>query len=414
MSLYTKISLAILLSLVMLFLAEVFQIRSVVEHYEPALQENYALKADSAERAVKRRINQMETAATVLSRSVEISMALQRADNEVLFDISHEFVGPIDDVVFADVNGIVISRAADEFRFGDDIATADYFKTALAGGRFSGITVVDGNISIVCANPIKKYDDMVIGVIFVCVNVTPDLLKSFVFDESMFIEFRYDGVQIKNAEAPREIIRSKLFAHVFGDASQDRSQLYLHFIADEHFHRLMSLEKVIYASSVLIVLTALLLMGFILRRQLKPVSTIVEDILKYSGKEIAADTFKERLVATREGYGAGGEKIATALIQMLDVTTENMRQIEAANRDLSDTVQKLEKSITEIKTLQGLLPICASCKKIRDDKGYWNQLESYIEDHSEAAFSHSICPDCMKALYPEYEPSNRKPPHSRH
>jgi len=49
-----------------------------------------------------------------------------------------------------------------------------------------------------------------------------------------------------------------------------------------------------------------------------------------------------------------------------------------------------------------LLPISASCKKIRDDKGYWNQIEGYIRDHSEAEFSHGICPDCMKKLYPDY------------
>ena len=56
-------------------------------------------------------------------------------------------------------------------------------------------------------------------------------------------------------------------------------------------------------------------------------------------------------------------------------------------------------SLTEIKTLSGLLPICAKCKKIRDDKGYWKQIEEYISTHSDAEFSHSICPQCAKELY---------------
>jgi len=55
-----------------------------------------------------------------------------------------------------------------------------------------------------------------------------------------------------------------------------------------------------------------------------------------------------------------------------------------------------------VKKLSGMLPICASCKKIRDDKGYWTQIEAYIRDHSEAEFSHGICPECMKKLYPEF------------
>jgi PAS domain S-box-containing protein len=65
-------------------------------------------------------------------------------------------------------------------------------------------------------------------------------------------------------------------------------------------------------------------------------------------------------------------------------------------------IHELQDALGKIKTLSGLLPICASCKKIRDDKGYWNQIEAYIGDHSEAEFTHSICPECMKKLYPDF------------
>ena len=63
--------------------------------------------------------------------------------------------------------------------------------------------------------------------------------------------------------------------------------------------------------------------------------------------------------------------------------------------------EERENALTDLKVLSGLLPICASCKKIRDDGGYWGQIESYIRDHSEATFSHSLCPDCATTLYPE-------------
>ena len=65
-------------------------------------------------------------------------------------------------------------------------------------------------------------------------------------------------------------------------------------------------------------------------------------------------------------------------------------------------ISELQEALANIKTLRGLLPICAGCKKVRDDKGYWNQIESYVKAHSEAEFSHSLCPDCAKELYPEY------------
>ncbi len=59
-------------------------------------------------------------------------------------------------------------------------------------------------------------------------------------------------------------------------------------------------------------------------------------------------------------------------------------------------------ALSQIKTLSGMLPICSSCKRIRDDQGYWNQIESYVEQHSEAEFSHGICPECAKKIYPKY------------
>ncbi len=65
-------------------------------------------------------------------------------------------------------------------------------------------------------------------------------------------------------------------------------------------------------------------------------------------------------------------------------------------------IADLQKALQKIKQLSGLLPICSHCKKIRDDGGYWNQIETYIDRHSEAEFSHGICPECMKTHYPEY------------
>ncbi len=66
-------------------------------------------------------------------------------------------------------------------------------------------------------------------------------------------------------------------------------------------------------------------------------------------------------------------------------------------------IQELTDALAHVKTLSGLLPICASCKKIRDDKGYWQQVETYIKDRSDADFTHGICPECVKRLYPEYQ-----------
>lgn len=94
--------------------------------------------------------------------------------------------------------------------------------------------------------------------------------------------------------------------------------------------------------------------------------------------------------------GAFGRLVSIALINSRnhELLKENEERLRIKNREL-------EEALAQIKSLRGLLPICASCKKIRDDEGYWQSVEGYISAHSEAQFSHGICPDCVRRLYPD-------------
>lgn len=101
--------------------------------------------------------------------------------------------------------------------------------------------------------------------------------------------------------------------------------------------------------------------------------------------------FHKATFENREGRIAG---IVGAIMDITDI-----RQAEKQKELM---IADLQAALEKVKLLSGLLPICASCKKIRDDKGYWNQIESYIRERSEAEFSHGICPDCMHKLYGEF------------
>jgi transcriptional regulator with GAF, ATPase, and Fis domain len=79
------------------------------------------------------------------------------------------------------------------------------------------------------------------------------------------------------------------------------------------------------------------------------------------------------------------------------------RQVAERTAELEETNKKLEKALSEITTLQGIIPICSKCKNIRDDQGFWQQVESYISIHSQASFSHAICPKCEKEYYCDLE-----------
>jgi hypothetical protein len=83
------------------------------------------------------------------------------------------------------------------------------------------------------------------------------------------------------------------------------------------------------------------------------------------------------------------------------ITTEDITERVQAELDRMKLIKDLRRALNEVETLRGLLPICASCKKIRDDKGYWNTVEEYFGQRSSVDFSHTLCPDCIKTLYPD-------------
>jgi HAMP domain-containing protein len=118
------------------------------------------------------------------------------------------------------------------------------------------------------------------------------------------------------------------------------------------------------------------------------------------------------LSSAAEAFGRGelGTQVAIAsndevgeLARIFNAMVEKRRQIEAERENL---IRNLQAALAEVKLLSGFLPICTSCKKIRDDKGYWNQIEGYISTHSDVEFSHSICPECVKKLYPDFVDEN--------
>lgn len=80
---------------------------------------------------------------------------------------------------------------------------------------------------------------------------------------------------------------------------------------------------------------------------------------------------------------------------------EDITERKLVEKDRERLIRELQDALSEIKTLSGLIPICASCRRVRDDKGYWSQIEAYIRDHSEVDFSHGLCPDCAKNYYAE-------------
>jgi hypothetical protein len=120
---------------------------------------------------------------------------------------------------------------------------------------------------------------------------------------------------------------------------------------------------------------------------------------------IGKELFGEIALANKEApYDEADLNLARRLAALYAIALQRQR-LETTQQKM---IAELRQALAEVKRLSGLLPICASCKKVRDDKGYWQQIEDYISEHSEADFSHSLCPDCMKKLYPGFTARKNK------
>lgn len=104
-----------------------------------------------------------------------------------------------------------------------------------------------------------------------------------------------------------------------------------------------------------------------------------------------------------EGFDVGGVDYLTKPVdaRILLARVKTHVSLKKTRDEQQHLIQQLQDSLAQIKQLKGLIPICAHCKKVRDDEGYWKSVEVYIEHHSEAQFSHGICNDCIEKLYPE-------------
>ena len=110
-------------------------------------------------------------------------------------------------------------------------------------------------------------------------------------------------------------------------------------------------------------------------------------------------------LANKDGdFSQRDMEMATAFGEFAALALRNSRTLE----QLEETVIKLEQAVSEVKTLRGIVPICSKCKRIRDEAGYWQQVEVYVSEHSEGDFSHGLCEDCISELYGDTFPQFRR------
>lgn len=166
----------------------------------------------------------------------------------------------------------------------------------------------------------------------------------------------------------------------FNDAACRSSKYPMEEIMGMHYHRYCTTESAMKISKIL--------------REIhfpgKPGKSVDFEIICKDGRIMTVEA-SVTIMLDHEGRPAGLRFVTR------DVTERNKAQAEREK-----LIAELREALAKVKILSGLLPICSSCKKIRNDEGYWEQIESYIRNRSEADFTHGICPECRKRLYPSF------------
>lgn len=181
-------------------------------------------------------------------------------------------------------------------------------------------------------------------------------------------------------------------------------------------HRRVSLWWLIpaYAVSggILLLLSTILAhrISFSLTSHLRALGAIAQRVAESGSLDSHAEVAgPDDVQALASSFNAMIDRVRSSKEHLERRVEERTADLSVANEELLRlnlekelAIVELKEALNKISTLRGLLPICAACKKIRDDKGYWNQIETYIMEHTEADFSHGFCPDCARELYGEY------------
>ncbi len=170
-------------------------------------------------------------------------------------------------------------------------------------------------------------------------------------------------------------------------------------------------DTVVFAALALLVcLAASLVMSHRLSR---PIARLTEAVEQFGAGD--SDARAARVDGGEVGLlAARSNEMADAISSNTEVLERRVRErtheLTRASEESARTIDELQKALAPVRTLGGLLPICSSCTRIRNDEGYWTRIEAYIRDHSEAEFTHGICPECAKQLYPEAAPRADRTP----
>ena len=323
---------AVIAPFVVLSAVDVISLQHLIRQSEDGLEANREAWVQATERRIAARMERIDQVALGLSKPSEVIGAVAAADNDILSDWGNSFIGEIDSVFFTDATGLVLARAPDEFRFGDELGDAPFIRQALRDGSHQGISTIDGFESLVSCRTIRKYDDALIGTVCAATFLTARMLAAVVPSEDMQLTL------IRPTEQPAKATEAR--GHEPLGMAIDGHDFALTFNEDHHHTDLIALKRSLLINGALAVVITLVILLFFVRRHFTPYATLVRAIVEYAGDRIDIGSLRRRLAALRRGPTQEITQISEALTDMIDTHVRNLRRAEEFNSYLRDLANK--------------------------------------------------------------------------
>ena len=323
---------AVIAPFVVLSAVNVISLQHLIRQSEEGIEADRQAWVQAASRRIAARMERIDKVAIGLSKPTEIVGAVEATDNDVLFDWGNSFIGEIDSVFFTDATGLVLARAPDEFRFGDELGEVPFVRQALRDGLYQGISTVDGFDSLVSCRAIRKYDDALVGSVCAATFLTARMLAAVVPSETMRLTL------VRPAERPAEETVTPQRRPL--GMTIDGFDFALAFSDGHHHADLLSLKRSLLINGALAVVVTLAVLLFFVRRHFTPYATLVRAIVDYAGNRLDIGALRRRLTALRRGPTQEITQISEALTDMIDVHVRNLRRAEEFNSYLRDLANK--------------------------------------------------------------------------
>jgi len=301
------------------------------------------------------------------------------------------------------------------FFFTISITTINYLSNILlkeAKVNGSNISTLFAKIN---SSPLKRMDYYAIENNTKEILKTPNISYAEVYDNSK-TKVNYSGEKDKNNHSINVLPFTK---KIIDDKKNNIGYVIVGLSLKDTNKIILNIKIIFYAIMITAIIIIIFSMTFVIKKIVnKPLDELLNSVQIISNGNldhkvsiisnneigILSNNFNKMTDKLKENKNKLKEYNQNLEKKVIEKTTE----IEKKMKELEEKNVELNKALKNIKTLQGLLPICANCYKIKDDKGYWTQIEKYISENSEADFTHSLCDDCVKELYPNYHKKKTK------